>query len=343
MVKKILKSIIILHMLFFCGILMAQPDIEALQKQISELQRTQKELRDQMEVEGIGKVQYDILLEEWNQNKEKLDGLISQAAAIQAEGDKENQVKHEINQGIRSLRMRQHEEAISHFDKAIEMDPNAAKAYSGKALALKNLRRYAEAEEAYKKAIELDTADASTNLNLGTLYGDQNKYDLALAQYRVALEKDPTVAKIHYQIGSVYNAQKDYSRAAEAFRKATEVDPNYALAYNALGAALIELHKYTDAIDALQKAVMLDPRFGHAYYRLAKAFNATGRYSDAIRNAEQAIEHRRELHGPAQIEIGEAHEKLGDKAKAMTAYTEAAKDRRYKNYADYKIEQLKKN
>ena len=333
---------IVLMLTAVCSIL-AQ-DAAQLQEQMNAVVAKRNDLVKQMEEanQANDRNAYTIAKEQYDELGTELEALKNQAAQLQAQGDQANQIKLEINASLTAIKMGQYDQAIVHADKAIEMDPNNAKAFSSKAFALKKLKRYPEAEVAYKKTIELDPEDTKTIVNLGILYSDQAKYSEAISQLNLAVEKDPGMAKAHYMIGNAYNKQKNYTKSSAAFKAATEADPNYYLAHNALGVALIELGKYNDAIQSLQTAIALRPNFGNAHYRLAKAYNAVGRHQEVIQAGELALEHSKSLKGAVYVEIGEAYEKLGNKAKALEAYEAGATDRRYKKFCDYKIEQLKK-
>ena len=53
-----------------------------------------------------------------------------------------------------------YQEAIEHFDKAIELDPNYVDAWYNKGVVLDNLGEHEEAIECYDKALELDPNNA---------------------------------------------------------------------------------------------------------------------------------------------------------------------------------------
>ena len=55
------------------------------------------------------------------------------------------------------------DKALASYDKAIELKPDYADAYSNRGIALSNLKRYAEAVESYDKAIQLQSDFTFTN------------------------------------------------------------------------------------------------------------------------------------------------------------------------------------
>ncbi len=59
------------------------------------------------------------------------------------------------NKGIALYKLGKYQEAITSYDKAIEIDPNYAKAWHNKGLALKKQGNHIEAEQCFKIAKEL--------------------------------------------------------------------------------------------------------------------------------------------------------------------------------------------
>ncbi|MEO1404045.1 MAG: tetratricopeptide repeat protein, partial [Cyanobacteria bacterium J06635_1] len=60
-----------------------------------------------------------------------------------------------------------------------------------------DLKRYDEAISAYEKAIELDPDDATAHYNLGNTYKALKRYDEAISAYEKAIELDPDDATAH--------------------------------------------------------------------------------------------------------------------------------------------------
>ena len=63
---------------------------------------------------------------------------------------------HGTTKGVALRDLGRHEEAIAAFDKAIEIDPQCAKAWNNKGIALDKLAKHEEAKEAFEKALEIN-------------------------------------------------------------------------------------------------------------------------------------------------------------------------------------------
>ncbi|MFN3466494.1 MAG: tetratricopeptide repeat protein, partial [Candidatus Brocadiales bacterium] len=90
---------------------------------------------------------------------------------------------------------RHHREALSFFEKALELDPKYAPVWNNKGLALNNLGRYKEAIEKYQEALRLDRNSPVYHINLAVLLSVTNRHDEAEREFREALrlfkEKEP--------------------------------------------------------------------------------------------------------------------------------------------------------
>ena len=75
-----------------------------------------------------------------------------------------NQAREYHNTGTTLYEKGQYNEAITAFDKAIQLDKNLAEPWSGKGNALKALGRYQEAFLAYDNAIKINPKYARYNL-----------------------------------------------------------------------------------------------------------------------------------------------------------------------------------
>jgi len=63
---------------------------------------------------------------------------------------------HHLFSGLTLTRLKQYEEAIECFDKAVELDPSFAAPLNGKGAAYEKLKKFKDAMECYKKAVEVD-------------------------------------------------------------------------------------------------------------------------------------------------------------------------------------------
>ena len=79
------------------------------------------------------------------------------------------------------------------MDKAIDLDPRSASAYTNRGLVKYNLKEYIAAIADYNKAIELDPTFAPAYYNRGLIYRELGKEEEAKENFKKAQELDPTL------------------------------------------------------------------------------------------------------------------------------------------------------
>ena len=129
-----------------------------------------------------------------------------------------------FNKGVNAQEMLWHEDAIKHYKKAIEINPNLHQAYNNLGITYKTLQRYDEAIRAYKKAIEINPNDDDAYYNLGNTYANLQRYDEAIRAYKKAIEINPNDDAAYNNLGVVYTfGKKDYKMARYYVKKAIQL------------------------------------------------------------------------------------------------------------------------
>ncbi len=84
--------------------------------------------------------------------------------------------------------LRDYQGAIEQYNKAIELDPTYAKAYSGRALSKCMLQNFQSALADYNKVIEIKPLDAESYYNRGLVRNNLQEYVPAMEDYTKAIE-----------------------------------------------------------------------------------------------------------------------------------------------------------
>lgn len=96
--------------------------------------------------------------------------------------------------GLSYLWREEYENALSHFEKAVEKDPNNADAFFYIGYCNGELGRYTEEIEAYKQAIRIKPDLAEAHYNLGLVYLQVGDKSSALKEYKILKELDEDLA-----------------------------------------------------------------------------------------------------------------------------------------------------
>ncbi|MCR4471075.1 tetratricopeptide repeat protein [Burkholderia sp. SCN-KJ] len=124
----------------------------------------------------------------------------------------------------------EYEESVRLCRRAIELDPELADAYNFLGLAYHNLDRMAAAELSHRHAIDLDPDNADAHHNLAAVLFRLDRLDEAMAEYETAQALGIDPMKIRLTLGDIRWAKRDFPGAVTAFREATASDPHRAYA-----------------------------------------------------------------------------------------------------------------
>ena len=109
------------------------------------------------------------------------------------------------------------EPAIEAFSKAVESDPESARARYGLGLALQERDDVRGARAQFRRAIALDSKLVEARTALGVLLGNSGELQAALAELRKALEMQPEDLDLRARIGAALRALGENERAVEQF------------------------------------------------------------------------------------------------------------------------------
>ena len=180
-------------------------------------------------------------------------------------------------------------EAEGLFRKAIELDPQLARAYYGLAtvqMYLIDLGLAPSVEEtlskmmaAAQKAVELDPDDGKTHLALGGAYAYQGKAEQAIAEFDRAETLSPSDADLLLVIAWTIPAFGESERAVSLAEKALKLNPHYPDWYNQ-GLSLVFFFGEQYDKSAKYRLLVKEPA-ALDYAFLAMAYAYLGRTGDA--------------------------------------------------------------
>lgn len=126
------------------------------------------------------------------------------------------------------------DEAIKEFSYVIDQDKNYYDAYYNMGLVFLDEERYNDALTMFDKAIQIAPKDFKGHVQMGITYKNLKMYDKAMESLQEANQLTPANADIIYQIGLIAEAQGEFEQAIAIFKDALAYDPLYEEAVNAL-------------------------------------------------------------------------------------------------------------
>jgi adenylate cyclase len=167
------------------------------------------------------------------------------------------------------------------------------------------LRRFteegiAEARHYFRRAIEIDPDYARAHANLALSYGQAMVFRLggdpsspatALREAERAAELDATIPQTQFALAVVHLSARNHDAAMEAARQAILLDPSYADGFAVLAQTLAYGGDLKEALTAIRTAKKLNPRYTFAYPLVeAHILFQLRRYEDARALLEEVIE-----------------------------------------------------
>lgn len=171
----------------------------------------------------------------------------------------------------------------------LKKSPDGAIPHASMGDALLSLGRVDEAIRHYDVALELNPDYYGAIVNLAVAYLDKGLVDRAIAQSRRAVNRKPNGYGAHVNLGLAYKRKGRTDEAIEEYRAAIRLNPDSAGSYNNLGLAYGSQGLLADAIQCYEKAVSLNPDYADAYNNLGIAYAEKGSLDAAIRQFETAV------------------------------------------------------
>jgi tetratricopeptide (TPR) repeat protein len=116
------------------------------------------------------------------------------------------------------------EEAIEAYQKALELNPEAAGALVNLGTIYYRQRKFADAETYYREALEADPSYPLAQFNIGNLYDELGRLDEAQQHYKLALELNPQYADAHFNLALLCERLGDNLKAVHHWRNYLKLD-----------------------------------------------------------------------------------------------------------------------
>jgi tetratricopeptide (TPR) repeat protein len=180
------------------------------------------------------------------------------------------------------------DEAIAHYQRALEIKPDYAEAHNNLGNALLQKGSVDEAIAHYQRALQIKPDYAEAHYNLGEALLKKGSVDEAIAHYQKALQIKPDYAEACYNLGNALFQKGKVDEAIAHFQKALQIKPDYAKAHNNLGNALLQKGSMDEAIAHFQRALQITPDSAEARNNLAWVLATCPQAS--LRNGNKAVE-----------------------------------------------------
>ena len=215
------------------------------------------------------------------------------------------------------------EDAMSHFQAALRIDPKACEGMEQPGDGLRKIRpdgqghrgippgppdksggrrileqprcclradraETARSVEAFERALQINPEFDEAWNDLGNAYAESGAIAKAIPAFRQALKLNPRHAKAWNNLGVAYGESGEAAKAVAAFNAALRINPKQPDVWNNLGIAYRKSGETAKAVEAYRQALSIKPDYTKAWFGLAAAYRESAR-------VEQARETERQL------------------------------------------------
>jgi Flp pilus assembly protein TadD len=156
--------------------------------------------------------------------------------------------------------------------------------------ALRKEGRVDEATSHYQQAVQINPNYAEARFNLGTALFKKGSLDEAILQYQAALQIKPDYAKAHYNLGNALFKKGNVDGAVTEYQTALQIQPDYADAFNNLGNVLLQNARVDEAISQYQRALQINPTNARFHVNLGAALLQKGRMEETVAHFQKALQ-----------------------------------------------------
>jgi len=183
--------------------------------------------------------------------------------------------------------------ATQSAERALELDPKLAKAYTVLGMIHTAENDFASAQANYRRALELNDHDSDTWFMLGRALFLRDEFTGAEEAYERALKINPQSARTFEELARTQDAMGDVEGAEDSFKKALSAgraqkssDPHI---YAEYGEFLLKLDRLKDSQSVLEEGSRIAPRDAEIRYALSRVYFRTKRLEQAAREGETAL------------------------------------------------------
>jgi tetratricopeptide (TPR) repeat protein len=232
------------------------------------------------------------------------------------------------------------DEAVRHFEAALEWRPGFREAHYALGQAYRRLGEQAKSTVALARfedseanllpfddpwmddVAEIRQGSFEHHFRLARGHEQAGRFNEALREYLRAAELAPDAARVHVNLVGVYGRLRNVARATEHYERARQLDPEIEELHYNYGVLMAGAASFDAAVAAFRSALEINPRSAEAHNNLGYALEQTGRIGEAVAEYETAVAAKPDYALP-RIHLARLHLSNGRYAKAVPHLEEA--------------------
>jgi Flp pilus assembly protein TadD len=195
------------------------------------------------------------------------------------------------DRGLALVREARWDDALSWFQRAVDLEPSSVEFLRYLAETAACLRRYAEVKTCCLRILEIDPSQAVIHNALGWVFQDGGQPDHAMSCYQSAIALEPRLAPAHYNLGTLHEELGRLTEAEASYRTVLRIDESHSMALSRL--ASLACNRLPDADLSLLRDRLSDPSLDPAdranlLFALAQVLDARRQFMHAAHCLEEA-------------------------------------------------------
>lgn len=150
------------------------------------------------------------------------------------------------------------DQAIHHYEKAIDIYPEFFNAYYSLGDAYKLKKEYKKSVLAFNKVIELDSSYTSAMISIANIYEMNGVYKYAIPYYELAINNNPGNVLSYNSLAYAWFRLNEYNKAIDVVKQAVNKFPNDFDTWSNLGKIYLQIGDSPNAITSFEKAFSID-------------------------------------------------------------------------------------
>jgi Tfp pilus assembly protein PilF len=182
--------------------------------------------------------------------------------------------------------------ALRELKKAESLDPEDHITQYDIGLVFYYRERYDQAIPHFERAIQLKPDFAPAINGLGNAYSAKGEWDKAIETYQKIIE-DVFYGTPHFALSNMalaYYQKGDYVRAEKNFLEALKLNPDFVNALAGLATTYTAQGRYEEAIQKLERAIRKEPKLPHLHFELGRAYRGIGDTARAREEFQKAAQ-----------------------------------------------------
>ncbi len=186
--------------------------------------------------------------------------------------------RDELNKGVKAYSSQKFDEAVTHLQNAVDLDPELIDAelylattyrvqYQPGGQSMDNLQMAQQAIRIFERVLAKDPGNESSMANISGIYNSMGDYDMAKEWYRKQMEANPSNPEPLYGIGTI-DWQLSYDRTGMTGDNVENLTDEEKAEVNAT---------VDEGVDALRKALEINPQYTDAMQYLNLLYREKGK------------------------------------------------------------------